>query len=357
MNEKLATLLQPTQKDPPCGPDLSYSALEELEAILKGKPEVEIGSIVKPAEPPDWGELRDRSIAFLSESKHLRAAIMLTCSLLRTDGLAGFRDGLKIVQGLLEQFWPNLYPLLDPEDNNDPTQRLNILGSLTAPRGSVFGSWLKITDYVYSAPICQPKGAAPVTLEQLQDAKQPPPAAADKPPTGPSLESLTTVLRAAGEQVAATREAAREALEAVKGIDQFLTTTLSAGKTINFEELTKTLQELITAIEPYVPGAQLESAAGAAASSDTQAESAGGISVSGPVRSREDVVKALERICAYYQQVEPGSPVPYLLRRAQKLAMMDFVQIVQELNLVADINALKPSMGSAVEGTTPAPGT
>lgn len=352
MNEKLTPLLQPTTEQPPCGPDLSYPALEELETILKGKPEVEIGSVVKSAEPPDWGELRDRSIDLLGKSKHLRASVMLTCSLLKTEGLPGLRDGLQLVQGLLEQFWPNLYPLLDPEDNNDPTQRLNILGSLTAPRGSVFGSWLKVTDYLYSAPLCRPKGAPPVTLEQLQEAKQPP--QPDQPATGPSLEILSTALRAAGDQVAATHQAAQEALAAVQGIDQFLTSTLSAGKTINFEELSRTLHELMITVQPFVPGAQMDAASSADAAAPSEGEASGGISVSGPVRSREDVVKSLERICAYYQQVEPGSPVPFLLRRAQKLAMMDFVQIVQELNLVTDLTALKPSMGSTVDTNPPA---
>jgi hypothetical protein len=40
--------------------------------------------------------------------------------------------------------------------------------------------------------------------------------------------------------------------------------------------------------------------------------------------------------------------VVFILRRAQKLAKMNFVQAVQELNL-ATIDALKPSMGSAVD--------
>jgi hypothetical protein len=36
--------------------------------------------------------------------------------------------------------------------------------------------------------------------------------------------------------------------------------------------------------------------------------------------------------------------------------MMDFVQAVQELNLITDLSALKPSMGSTIDGsqTTPA---
>jgi type VI secretion system protein ImpA len=60
------------------------------------------------------------------------------------------------------------------------------------------------------------------------------------------------------------------------------------------------------------------------------------------------VVRALDSICEYYRQIEPSSPVPYLLRRAQKLAKMDFVQAVQELNLTT-VDGLRPSMGSAVE--------
>ena len=60
-------------------------------------------------------------------------------------------------------------------------------------------------------------------------------------------------------------------------------------------------------------------------------------------------MRAIDSICEYYRQVEPSSPVPYLLRRAQKLARMDFVQAVQELNL-ATIDSLRPSMGTAVDG-------
>ena len=136
MNEFIEKLLQPVSAEQVCGPDLSNDGqFDELETLLKGKPEVEIGSIQKPAEPPDWNELKDRSAEFLGRSKHLRVATIFCCGLLRTGGLAGFRDGVQLIQGLLEKYWEPLYPLLDPEDNNDPTQRLNILGALTVPRG------------------------------------------------------------------------------------------------------------------------------------------------------------------------------------------------------------------------------
>ncbi len=359
MNEIVEKLLQPVTAEQPCGPDLSYDGrFEELESLLKGKPEVDFGNIRKPAEPPDWRELQLKSTEFLRECKHLRAATMLCCSLLKTQGLQGFRDGLQLLRGLLEQQWGPLYPLLDPEDNNDPTARLNILSALTSPRGSVTG-WLTFADYLYTVPLCQPKGAAAVTFDQIQNARLREGGAEKAPPDTPELSAVTAVMRAGSAQLAENFKHLQEAVEAVDGMDQFLTSTLSAGKAMSFDDLRKILQGMMTTTQPHLPAAGGNGGIGAEAAPPGQAaetEAVGaGIVVTGTIRSREDVVKALDRICQYYDQVEPGSPVPYLLRRAQKLATMNFVQAVQELNLVTDPALLRPSMGSAVDGTAAAP--
>src|SRR4029077_15276883 len=42
------------------------------------------------------------------------------------------------------------------------------------------------------------------------------------------------------------------------------------------------------------------------------AAGAGGAFLRGDLRSREDVVRALDAICAYYSRHEPSSPVPLL---------------------------------------------
>jgi type VI secretion system protein ImpA len=52
---------------------------------------------------------------------------------------------------------------------------------------------------------------------------------------------------------------------------------------------------------------------------------------SGEIRTREDVIRALDRICEYYERHEPSSPVPMLLRRAKRLATMSFLDILREL--------------------------
>lgn len=352
MSNLVEKLVAPVPGDLPCGPDLSYDPrFEEIETLLKGKPEVEIGAVVKAAEPPDWGTLKDRAVEFLGAAKHLRVAVILACSLLKTDGLRGFRDGLLVVRGLLEKYWGDLHPLLDPDDNNDPQQRLNILGGLTAPRASVSG-WLQTIDYLYHTPFCRPRGVEPVTLDLVQVAqKAAEPAEEGQTPAGPDLTSIEAQIRGADpEELTASHALVKEALEAANGIDAFLSSTLGAGGSISFEELTGTLELLERTIGNYLTGGG-EAAAGT--EDNATAGPAGGGATSGPaisgsIRSRDDVVRMLGKICDYYRQVEPGSPVPYILKRAQKLALMNFVDAVTELNLGGP-EQLKPSMGSAIE--------
>ncbi len=53
--------------------------------------------------------------------------------------------------------------------------------------------------------------------------------------------------------------------------------------------------------------------------------------VTGEINSREDVMRALEKSCEFFSRNEPSSPVPILLKRAQKLISMDFLDIVRDL--------------------------
>jgi type VI secretion system protein ImpA len=353
MSALVEKLLQPISTDQPCGPDLSYDPrFEAIEQVLKGQPEVEMGAVVKPAEPPEWRELKGACIDFLGASKHLRPAVILCCSLLKVDGLGGFRDGLQMIRSLVEQNWAQVHPLLDPEDGNDPQQRLNILGSLTAPRLSVTG-WLQVVDYLYTTPLCRPKGMPPITLQDLTLAKKEGGGGEGAPAPGLDPAQINRAFQSANpEEIKANQEAVAQSLENVAGLDGFLTSTLGAGGTINFEDLRTVLKQMERILSARLSGAptaggEPEGAApveGAAAGAGAPV----GIAVSGSIRSRDDVVRVLDSVCAYYRQIEPGSPVPLLLRRAQKLATMNFVEAMRELGL-ASPDQLRPAMGSAIE--------
>ena len=129
--QNIDSLLQPISPDAPCGPDLEYDpAFLELDRISEGKPEQQMGDTIVAAQEPDWKDVSDRTQALLTKTKDLRVAIRLTRALLNIDGFAGLADGLTVMRGIVENYWDGFYPKLDPDDDNDPTFRVNILMGL-----------------------------------------------------------------------------------------------------------------------------------------------------------------------------------------------------------------------------------
>ena len=51
----------------------------------------------------------------------------------------------------------------------------------------------------------------------------------------------------------------------------------------------------------------------------------------GDIRSREDALRALERVCDFLARNEPTNPAPLLIRRAQRVMTMPFLDIIREL--------------------------
>jgi type VI secretion system protein ImpA len=120
------SLLSEVNAEAPCGEDLSYdSSFLGLEDMLRSKAAGGVvAGVEEEAEEPNWREVRDKSLELLQRSKDLRVAMYLALAVLRMDGLAGLRDGLALLQGLLERFWDHVYPQLDPDDNYDPLERV-----------------------------------------------------------------------------------------------------------------------------------------------------------------------------------------------------------------------------------------
>lgn len=329
-------LLKPIADGKPCGEDFTYHpSFQNLEAISRGKPETQFG----PGEEPDWKEVRDTATEVLGQSKHLAAGILLTVSLLKTGGLDGFRDGLAVMRGLTERFWADVYPKLDPEDNNDPTERLNILNNLSSG-----GEPYKVTTHLKQAVLCDSPAMGRITLQQIITAKEKsgkaegsggtPGAKAD-----PDQNQIQAAFQDAGPDAArASLALVDELIGHAQGIESFLETTLGAGRGVNFESLNKLLAEMKRAIEPHaVGGATAADAAGTtihgggAGGAAGRPVASGGPGVSGSIQTRADVIKALGLICDYYRNTEPSSPVPLILQRAQRLVDKDFMAIMTDL--------------------------
>ncbi|MGA2501220.1 MAG: type VI secretion system ImpA family N-terminal domain-containing protein, partial [Tepidisphaeraceae bacterium] len=125
-------LLEPVSADNPVGEDITIAPeFFQLEELAKGKPEQQMGDQIIPAEEPDWKELLRFACELLGRSKDLQVVIHAARAAVRIHGVAGICDGLALVRGLLEKYWAVFYPKLDPEDNNDPLMRMNMLSALT----------------------------------------------------------------------------------------------------------------------------------------------------------------------------------------------------------------------------------
>ena len=135
---ELEKLLTPISEDQPCGSDHEHTPdFMALEQASKGKPERIMGDTVVLAVDPDWTDIKQRAEALFPLTKDLRVAILLLRANTRLEGLLGFSSGLKLIQEMLVRHWDHVHPCLDPDDNNDPTMRLNVLASLSDSDASV----------------------------------------------------------------------------------------------------------------------------------------------------------------------------------------------------------------------------
>jgi type VI secretion system protein ImpA len=322
------SILAPLAPDDACGPNLEYDpAFAELDRLAQGKPEQQIGATLVPAEEPDWKAVQRAALALLARSKDLRAASHLTKALLRTAGWPGFAAGLATLRGLVEQYWEGLHPRLDPDDGNDPTMRVNVLAGLAD--GALLSA-------VRTATLVSSRTMGRFSLRDVEIASGEVPAAADVSPPG-----LATVDAAVTDCDLATLEettaAARSCVEALAGLEAALGDRLSASATPSLGRLTALVRKaavfLGTGLARRVPSAAAGGPGGVGGPADSSGNPAGssGVSAGGGISSRDDVLRALDRICAYYARYEPSSPIPMFMERSKRLVTMTFVDIVKEL--------------------------
>jgi type VI secretion system protein ImpA len=139
------------------------------------------------------------------------------------------------------------------------------------------------------------------------------------------------------DQLRANTTAIRECLEHASTIESVVTERVGADRAVGMDDLRDTLHELFEILNENLMRRDVAPAADSLA--DEQAGSLSGegqtaetpARLSGEIRSREDVVAALDKICQYYNRCEPSSPVPLLLGRAKRLASKSFLEIVKDL--------------------------
>ena len=318
-------LLAPISVEDASGPNLEYDTeFAALERTAQGKPEQMMGATVVPAEEPDWKVVAKGSQALLARTKDLRVSVHLAKALLRTGGLEGFAEALAVLRGLIDGYWDSVHPRLDPDDDNDPTMRMNALAAL------VDGPTLAA---VRTAPLVASRALGKFSLRDVAVASGELP-----PPQGQPAVTMATIDGAFDsvelEVLTATTNATKSALDDVTTIETLVTDKVGGSRAVSLGKLTS----MLAAGHKLLAGALARRGA-----SEAAPDNAGGGPVAeggaaprrsgmpGQVNSREDVVKALEQIIAYYERQEPSSPLPIVMKRAKRLVTMSFLEIMKDV--------------------------
>lgn len=329
-------VLAPISEEEPCGPDLSYDPdYLELERLAQGTPEQQVGDSVIEAQEPNWSDIRDRADTLLTRSKDLRIALYRAVAALKLDGATGLRDGLTLLQRFVDQLWDQFHPQLDPDDGNDPLERMNILASLASTSGG-YGDPIQFLKRIREVPLSASRQLGHFSYRDVMIAK------GEAPMGGDGTPPEMAVIEASFEDteiddLRAVNDAIQAAAEAAQALDDAVTQRVGGARAPDLAPLHDGIKEVAQFVAQQMSrrgygtgGEAIEEDAGMG---DTGPDGGGGGSpLTGDIRSRDDVLRALDKVCQYFERYEPSSPVPLLVRRAQKLVSKNFLDIIRDLS-------------------------
>ncbi|MGA2448609.1 MAG: type VI secretion system protein TssA [Polyangiaceae bacterium] len=339
----LQGLLQPLEQGEPSGPNLRYSPeYIALERALEGKPERQMGATIVPAEPPDWRSVHEQCVGLLRSSRDLRLAVTLARAEAELHGFSGFAEAMRLIVGLVTTQWQTLHPRLDEDDDNDATARVSAMSELMQRH---------VLQALRNAPLAVSPAFGPISLRSVELA------AASKggvnkssaatvtstsaSPAGtvgsaPTASGLTMAAVDAAfqhtdaETMTITVERIAASIDQVQNLSTVWAERLP-GAGPDFSELRSLLKQAHQAVLSHLEVRQVERTQHAPPAENSPRGAVEGIRGDGEIRSRDDVVRAIDAISAYYARSEPSSPVPLLLQRCRKMVTMAFTDILKEL--------------------------
>ncbi|CAH3444280.1 type VI secretion system protein TssA [Enterobacter cloacae complex sp. S4] len=314
--------LAPISPDNPCGENLEYDAdFQAMNQASLGKAEQQFGDTIIPAEPADWNTVEKYATSLLTRTKDLRVLLALTHAWTRRRGLAGYADGLLLVQEAIARYWEPLYPLLEEYGETDPFYRINALAGLSDKSD--------LTVAVRNASLLRSNGDE-ISLRDAQalldGSKTECP---DYPGGRPRLidelargdQPGTAAVIVINERLLAIRELLIGHLgeSGVPEMEQLLKTVGLVASACQVTDISKLLpnrdaqaqaEQQPTATQPVQPVTDWRSV---------------------QVTSRADAQLMLEKAKQYFAQYEPSHPAPLMIERVQRLSELNFMDIIRDL--------------------------
>jgi type VI secretion system protein ImpA len=304
----------------PCGDDLEYDVeFLALGQVAQGKAEQQYGDTVIPAEEPDWREVERLGETLLKRTKDIRVCLLLIRAYVRNAGLVGLAEGLQALQALLERYWEQVHPLLVIDGDFDPFVRANALAGLADLSGLMRDIRFAVLTKSAIGTVLVKDAEAALDSAQRDDL-----------PYG--REQLAAIYADTAQQ--ASMLALLSAHDAFKAIAKLCDERLGSEYAPDLSLLSLLLSSIARSVQSSSGTAESEDAPGETLAGDDGSvaanlpKSGNGI---GEIRSREDAIRVLETVCKYIEKNEPTNPAPLLIKRAQRLMSLGFLDIIREL--------------------------
>jgi type VI secretion system protein ImpA len=312
MGQEIESLIEPISADAPCGADLEYTQL------LAGFDAYRLfGSDIPLAADTDWRAIRDQSLAALAQSHDLRLLAHLAAALVRIEGLNTFSKVIAVADRWLAEHWDPVFPRID----EDAILRRNALNS--------FADRMAIVDAVRRTAVVSHRQLGSFSLRDLELATgQLTPTEADvKAPGAAQIEATL-----AGTPAAELAELSGVLQATMGSLRNIVTTMQTRGgfeSAPDFDGLLRPLSRIDKLLRDHIPGsAANEPTTATGGSEGTPAMSTGSVT---DIKSRQDAIRALDAVAAFFRSHEPSSPVPLFVERAKRLVSKSFMEVLEDI--------------------------
>lgn len=318
--------LMPVTPEFPCGADLEYDPeFIVLAGRIAAKSDAQYGDFVGVAEQVNWGEVDRECRRLMMRSKDIRLAVIFTRCRTRLTTATGLAEGLRVLSAWLAAFPEDVHPQLSVDTDRDAALeiRMNALQALTDTDGL-------LSDI---REISLTKSSA--TRLQLRDVERA--FAHPRPSDALAPESVSLQLGDLSVQQPALFSALDEAVASVGEIEAWARSHLE-GYEPDFSPLRRILRHVS---ERALPASGTANEASLQSVEVVAAEvSDGGVAhepalenqniplsqaeasfvatrIEAGASGREEALNAMRAARHWFEQYEPSSPIPVLLRRAE----------------------------------------
>jgi len=342
---QLESLLEPISEDNPVGDDIredsspasAYYSIKDARNAARAAERNNMFDGDSSEADEQWRKILELAPDILqNKAKDLEVASWYTEALIRRYGFQGLRDGFKLIHGLIDKYWDNLYPLPDEDGIETRVASLTGLngegaeGVLIAPIRNV-----EITQGHEPGPFSLWKYQQALEVEKILDEE----AKAEKASKlGFSNEDVERAVAESSESFFVDiRDDVSEAIEVYRETGRMLDEYCGINDAPPTSNIINILEDCLGAINHIgkykMPSDAADEEAGAeeAGAESASPEANAPVQAAGPVKNRDDAFKKLTEIASFFRKTEPHSPISYILERAVKWGDMSLEDLMREL--------------------------